>query len=53
MFEDFIKQLLPYCGRWPELKSIFVIDNASFYRSDRTRQPYNDARVNLPGGNIG
>jgi transposase len=27
-FEDFIEQLLPLCGRWPEPKSVLVMDNA-------------------------
>jgi transposase len=37
VFEDFIEQLLPHCGRWPEPKSGIVIDNASFphNRTDR------------------
>jgi hypothetical protein len=30
-FEDFIQQLLQHCGRWPEPKSVLVIDNASFH----------------------
>lgn len=28
-FEGFRKQLLNHCGRWPETKSVLVIDNAS------------------------
>ncbi|KAJ5917546.1 hypothetical protein N7466_011100 [Penicillium verhagenii] len=35
VFEDFIGQLLRHCGRWPEPKSVLVMDNASFHRSDR------------------
>jgi hypothetical protein len=30
MFEDFIEQLLQHCGKWPEPKSVLVMDNASF-----------------------
>jgi hypothetical protein len=37
LFEDFIKQLLYRCGRWPEPKSVLVMDNASFHRSDRIK----------------
>jgi hypothetical protein len=29
--EDFIEELLHHCRKWPELKSVIVIDNASFY----------------------
>lgn len=29
LFEDFIEQILPLCGRWPEPKSVLVMDNAS------------------------
>jgi hypothetical protein len=29
LFEDFIAQLLHHCGRYPEPKSVIVIDNAS------------------------
>lgn len=34
MFEDFVEQLLRHCGRWPEPKSVLVMDNASFHHSD-------------------
>ena len=47
VFEDFIEQLLPHCGRWPEPKSVFVMDNASFHRSDRVKQLCNYAGVKL------
>lgn len=30
VFEDFIEQLLQHCGKWPEPKSVIVMDNASF-----------------------
>ncbi len=34
VFEDFIEQLLQHCGRWPEPKSVLIMDNASFHRTD-------------------
>ena len=37
-FEEFIEELLRHCGRWPEPKSILVMDNASFNRSERLNQ---------------
>jgi hypothetical protein len=38
VFKDFIEQLLQHCGKWPELKSILVMDNASFHRSEQIEQ---------------
>lgn len=35
VFEQFIEQLLPHCGKWPEPKSVLIMDNVSFHRSDR------------------
>ena len=32
IFEDFIRQLLRHCGRFPKPKSVLVMDNASFHR---------------------
>ncbi|KAJ5851110.1 hypothetical protein N7455_010966 [Penicillium solitum] len=46
-FESFIEQLLQHCGRWPEPKSVLVMDNASFHHSDRIRQLCSDAGVKL------
>lgn len=34
MFEDFIEQLLHHCGRWPEPKSVLIVDNASFHHTE-------------------
>lgn len=34
LYEDFIEQLLHRCGRWPEAKSVLVMDDASFHHSD-------------------
>lgn len=31
MVEAFLDRLLPYCGRYPEPKSVIFMDNASFY----------------------
>jgi transposase len=47
MFEDFIEQLLHHCGRFPEPKSILVMDNASFHRSERIKQMCDAAGVKL------
>ena len=47
IFEDFIEQLLPYCGRWPEPKSVFIMDNASFHHSDRVKDLCSIAGVKL------
>jgi transposase len=38
MFKDFIKQLLHHYRPFLEPKSILVMDNASFYRSERIKQ---------------
>ncbi|ODM18801.1 hypothetical protein SI65_05418 [Aspergillus cristatus] len=38
IFEDFIEQLLQYCGRYPAEKSVLVMDNASFHHSKRIEQ---------------
>jgi transposase len=46
-FEDLIEYLLPSCGRWPEPKSVLVMDNASFHHSERIEQMCQDAGVKL------
>ncbi|TVY85511.1 hypothetical protein LSUE1_G004892 [Lachnellula suecica] len=46
IFEDFIEQLLHHCSRWPEPKSILIIDNASFH-STRIEQLYRETGVKL------
>jgi transposase len=33
IFENFIEELLPRCGRWPQPRSVLIMDNASFHRS--------------------
>ena len=47
LFEDFLKQLLQHCGRFPAPKSVLVMDNASFHRSQRVEQLCSDAGVKL------
>lgn len=47
IFEDFVEQLLHHCGRWPEPKSVLIMDNASFHHSERVEQLCNDAGVKL------
>ena len=45
--EDFIEELLPLCGKWPEPKSVLVMDNASFHHSERIEQMCDEAGVKL------
>lgn len=47
LFEDFIEELLQHCGKWPEPRSVLVMDNASFHHSDRIEQLCSDAGVKL------
>jgi transposase len=47
IYKNFIEQFLYHCGRWPEPKSVLIMDNASFYYSDRIKQMYSDTRVKL------
>jgi transposase len=47
VFEDFIEQLLQHCGKWPEPKSVLVMDNASFHHSDRIKQMCSETGVKL------
>jgi transposase len=47
LYEDFIEQLLHHCGRWPEPKSVLVMDNASFHHSDRIEKMCCNAGVKL------
>ena len=46
-FADFIDELLVHCGRWPAPKSVLVMDNASFHRSERIEQMCTAAGVKL------
>jgi hypothetical protein len=47
LFEDFIAQLLHHCGRYPEPKSVIVMDNASWHKSKKIRKMCQDAGVIL------
>jgi hypothetical protein len=47
LFKSFIEQLLQHCGRWPEPKSVLIMDNASYHHSDRVKQLCSDAGVRL------
>jgi transposase len=47
VFEDFIEQLLPHCGRWPQPHSVLVMDNASFHYTERIKQLCTNAGVKL------
>ena len=47
LFEDFIEQLLEHCGRWPEPKSVIVMDNASFHHTERLDAMCSAAGVKL------
>lgn len=47
VFEDFIAQLLTFCGRWPEPRSVLVMDNASIHRSACIESMCADAGVKL------
>lgn len=47
VFADYVEQLLPHCGRWPEPKSVLVMDNASFHHTERLEQMCYDAGVKL------
>jgi transposase len=31
VFKGFLERLLPFCGRYPELRSVIFMDNASFH----------------------
>lgn len=47
LFEDFIAQLLHYCSRYPEPKSVIVMDNASWHHLEKILQMCRDAGVIL------
>jgi transposase len=47
LFEDSIEQLLHHCGRWPEPKSVLIMDNASFHHIERIREPCSKAGIKL------
>lgn len=45
VFEHLIAMLLLHRGRWPEPKSVLILDNASFHHLDRLDQICADAGV--------
>ncbi|KAM5528950.1 hypothetical protein FOXYSP1_16794 [Fusarium oxysporum f. sp. phaseoli] len=47
LFKDFIEQLLHGCGRWPQPKSVLIMDNASFHHNDELEPICADAGVEL------
>ena len=47
IFEDFIGQLLQHRGRWPEPKSVLIMDNALFHHSERIKEMCSEAGVKL------
>jgi len=47
VFEGFIEQLLPLCSKWPEPKSVLVMDNASFYYTKQIKEICHNASVKL------
>lgn len=47
IFEGFIEELLPYCAPWPNPRSVLIMDNASFHRSERIQQMCDEAGVVL------
>lgn len=47
VFEDFIGELLWHCGKWPQPKSVLVMDNASFHYSERIEHMCFEAGVKL------
>ena len=47
VFEDFIEQLRQHCGKWPQPKSVLVMDNASFHHSGGVEQMCSEAGVKL------
>lgn len=47
IFEEFVEQLLHHCGRWPEPRSVLIMDNASIHRSEKVAQMCAAAGVKL------
>ena len=47
MFEAFIETLLPFCGRYPEPRSVLVMDNASIHFSDKIQRMLDEAGVKV------
>lgn len=47
VFVDFVAQLLRHCGRWPEPKSVLIMDNASFHHDPKVQEMCDAAGVKL------
>ncbi|CEF83440.1 hypothetical protein FGSG_08962 [Fusarium graminearum PH-1] len=47
IFENFVEELLPYCGRWPEPRSVLIMDNATFHHSEKIQRLCDEAGVVL------
>lgn len=47
VFEDFVEQLLHHCNKWPDPKSVLVMDNASFHYTARLKEICSEAGVKL------
>ncbi|KAI9148659.1 hypothetical protein HJFPF1_08368 [Paramyrothecium foliicola] len=47
LFEDFVKELLHYCGTWPEPKSVLVMDNASWHQKEKIEEICDAAGVKV------
>ena len=47
VFEAFVEQLLPLCGRWPKPRSVLVMDNATIHHSARVKRMCQEAGVLL------
>lgn len=47
VFKDFIEQLLQHCNRWPEPKSVLIMDNASSHHTVKNQQLCSDSGVKL------
>ncbi|GFF55645.1 transposase [Aspergillus lentulus] len=47
MFEDFIEQFFHPCNRWPEPRSVIIMDNASSHQTERVKQMWLSAGVKL------
>jgi hypothetical protein len=47
VFEDFIKELLLYCGKWSNPRSVLIMNNASFHHLEKIQRLCDDAGVIL------
>ena len=46
-FDDFIAELLHFCGRFPEPHSVIIVDNASWHHAGRIQHMCDAAGVKL------